>query len=80
MPRTAAVNNAKAFQMDLQILQMNSKQKSSTQSKFRHCLRISTENASRLFTAEAQNDFTKFYDSLNVKFSSLMPSELNEKV
>ena len=77
---TAAVNNAKAFlQMDLANL-TNEQQAEviNTQSKVQALFEdTAAENASRLFTAEAQNDFTKFYDSLNVQVQQFNAEQVN---
>ncbi len=77
---TAAVNNAKAFlQMDLANL-TNEQQAEviNTQSKVQALFEdTAAENASRLFTAEAQNDFTKFYDGLNVQVQQFNAEQTN---
>jgi len=65
---TAAVNNSKSFlQMDLANLD-NAQQAEivNTQARVQSILEDSkAENAARLFRAESQNDFTKFYDQLS---------------
>jgi hypothetical protein len=65
---TAAVNNSKSFlQMDLANLD-NAQQAEivNTQARVQSILEDSkAENAARLFRAESQNDFTKFYDQLD---------------
>ena len=77
---TAAVNNAQAFlKMDLANL-TNEQQAEiiNTQAKVQALFEdTSAENASRLFTAENQNDFTKFYDQLGVQVQQFNAEQVN---
>jgi hypothetical protein len=64
----AAVNNSKAFlAMDLQNLDNRQQTEIvNTQARVQAILEDSkAKNAARLFTADSENDFTKFYDELN---------------
>lgn len=77
---TAAVNNAQAFlKMDLSNL-TNEQQAEviNTQAKVQALFEdTGAENASRLFTAENQNDFTKFYDQMGVQIDTFNQEQLN---
>jgi hypothetical protein len=64
----AAVENSRAFlQMDLANLDARQQTEIvNTQARIQSILEdAKAENAARLFSAESQNDFTKFYDQLN---------------
>ena len=67
---TAAVNNAQAFlKMDLKNLD-NEQQAEIVNTQLRVDALLEdakAENAARLFRADAENDFTKFYDELNTQ-------------
>ena len=77
---TAAVTNAQAFlKMDLTNL-TNEQQAEviNTQAKVQALFEdTGAENASRLFTAETQNDFTKFYDSMGVQIDTFNAEQAN---
>jgi len=77
---TAAVTNAKAFlQMDLTNL-TNEQQAEviNTQSKVQALFEdTGATNAQRLFTAENQNDFTKFYDQISVQVQQFNAEQMN---
>jgi len=77
---TAAVQNAQAFlEMDLKNL-TNEQQAEviNTQARIDALLEDSRAiNAERLFTAEARNDFTKYYDTLNTNIKTFMAEQQN---
>jgi len=77
----AAVNNAKSFlQMDLANLD-NEQQTEivNTQARVQSILEdAKAENSARLFSADAQNDFTKFYDQLNTQIEQFNATQKNE--
>ena len=67
---TAAVNNAQAF-LKMDLANLDNRQQAeivNTQLRVDALLEdAKAENAARLFRAEAENDFTKFYDELNTQ-------------
>lgn len=78
---TAAVENARAFlQMDL--ANLDNRQQAeivNTQLRVDALLEDSkAKNAERLFTADAENDFTKFYDELAVSIDRFNATQKNE--
>jgi len=77
---SAAVNNSKAFlQMDLQNLS-NEQQTElvNTQARVQSILEdAKSTNAARLFTADAQNDFAKFYDQLDQQINMFNSEQQN---
>ena len=77
---TAAVTNAKSFmQMDLTNLE-NEQQAEiiNTQARVQSILEDSkAENAARLFTADSENDFTKFYSQLNSQIERFNSEQRN---
>ncbi len=77
---TAAVENAKNF-MAMDLANLNNDQQArmiNTQQRFQSILEDSKAiNASRLFSADSQNDMTKFYDALNSQLEQFNASQLN---
>lgn len=77
---TAAVNNAQAF-LKIDLANLTNEQQAeiiNTQAKVQALFEdTSAENASRLFTAENQNDFTKFYDQLGVQVQQFNAEQVN---
>ena len=78
--QAAAVSNAKAF-LELDLKNLTNEQQAAlinkqerTQALFEDSKII---NAQRLFTAEQQNDFTKFYDELNSQIQRHNSTEIN---
>lgn len=76
----AAVENSKAF-LAMDMKNLDNKQQAeilNTQARIQSILEdAKSTNAQRLFTAEAGNDFTKFYDSLNSSISQFNASQTN---
>jgi len=77
---TAAVENSKAFlQMDL--ANLDNRQQAeivNTQARVQSILEDTrSENAARLFRAESQNDFTKFYDQMNTQIRQFNNEQRN---
>lgn len=77
----AAVTNSKNF-MQMDLANLDNEQQTeiiNTQARVQSILEdTKAENAARLFTAEAQNDFTKFYDQLNAQIDQFNKSQQNE--
>ena len=78
--QAAAVSNAKAF-LELDLKNLTNEQQTAlinkqerTQALFEDSKII---NAQRLFTAEQQNDFTKFYDEINSQIQRHNSTEIN---
>ena len=78
---TAAVENSKAF-LTMDLANLDNRQQTeiiNTQSRVQSILEDArSENASRLFAAESQNDFTKYYDNLNSQISQFNAVQKNE--
>lgn len=77
----AAVQNAKSFlQMDLQNLSNEQQARVvNTQNRVQGILEdAKAENASRMFSAQADNDFTKFYTNLETQISQFNAAQTNE--
>jgi hypothetical protein len=77
---TAAVQNAKSFlQMDLKNLDNRQhSEQLNTQIRVDGLLEdAKAKNAERLFSADAENDFTKFYDELSVQIDTHRADSLN---
>lgn len=78
---TAAVENSKAF-LTMDLANLDNRQQTeiiNTQARVQSILEdAKAENASRLFAAESQNDFTKFYDNLNSQISQFNAVQTNE--
>lgn len=78
---TAAVQNAQAF-LKMDMANLDNKQQSeilNTQVRVDALLQDSkAKNAERLFTAQAENDFTKFYDELAVSIDRFNTTQQNE--
>jgi hypothetical protein len=78
---TAAVENSKAF-LAMDLANLDNRQQTemvNTQARVQSILEdAKAENASRLFAAESQNDFTKFYDNLNTQISQFNAVQTNE--
>lgn len=78
---TAAVENSKAF-LAMDMANLDNRQQTevvNTQARVQAILEdAKAENASRLFAAESQNDFTKFYDNLNSQIQQFNASQTNE--
>lgn len=77
---TAAVENSKAFlQMDL--ANLDNRQQTeilNTQNRVQSILEdAKAVNAARLFSADSQNDMTKFYDNLNASIQQFNATQLN---
>jgi len=76
----AAVTNAKNF-MQMDLTNLDNEQQAeivNTQSRVQSILEESkAENSARLFGAEAQNDFTKFYDQLNTQIQQFNSEQQN---
>jgi len=77
---TAAVENSKSFlQMDL--ANLDNRQQTeivNTQARVQALLEdANTENSARLFRAESQNDFTKFYNQLNTQIQQFNAEQQN---
>ena len=77
----AAVTNSKNF-MQMDLANLDNEQQAeviNTQSRVQSILEESkAENSARLFGAEAQNDFTKFYDQLNTQIQQFNATQQNE--
>jgi hypothetical protein len=78
---TAAVENASKF-MELDMKNLDNRQQAeiiNTQSRVQAMLEdAKAKNAERMFTADAKNDFTKFYDQLNSSIDMYNTSESNK--
>jgi len=77
---TAAVENSKSFlQMDLANLSNRQQMEVvNTQARVQSILEDArAENAARMFRADAQNDFAKFYDNLNSQINMFNTEQLN---
>lgn len=77
---TAAVNNAKAF-LEMDLTNLSNEQQAeviNTQARVQALFQdVGAENAQRLFTAESQNDFTKFYDQISVQVQQFNAEQTN---
>jgi len=77
---TAAVNNAKAF-LEMDLTNLSNEQQAegiNTQARVQALFEdVGAENAQRLFTAESQNDFTKFYDQISVQVQQFNAEQTN---
>ena len=77
---TAAVSNAKAF-LEMNLANLDNRQQTeliNTQARIDGLLEDSKAiNAARLFAADAENDFTKFYDNLNMQIDMHRADTLN---
>jgi hypothetical protein len=78
--QNALVNNAKAFQ-EIDLTNLNNEQQSeiiNTQAMFDAILSDqSAINAQRLFTAENNNDFSKFYDNIQLTIDTFRSEQIN---
>lgn len=76
----AAVNNSKNF-MQMDLANLDNEQQAeviNTQSRVQSILEESkAENSARLFGAESQNDFAKFYDQLNTQIDQFNSTQQN---
>jgi hypothetical protein len=77
---TAAVSNSKAF-LAMDLANLDNRQQTevvNTQARVQSILEDSkSKNAARLFSADAENDFTKFYDELNSQIEMHSNEQLN---
>jgi len=77
----AAVTNSKNF-MQMDLANLDNEQQTeviNTQSRVQSILEESkAENSARLFGAESQNDFAKFYDQLNTQIQQFNSTQQNE--
>lgn len=77
---TAAVTNAKSF-MEMDLTNLNNEQQTSivnSQARVQSILEDSkAQNAARLFSADSQNDFTKFYDQLGTQIQQFNSEQSN---
>ena len=77
---TAAVTNSRNF-MEMDLTNLNNRQQTeivNTQARVQSIFEDSkSENASRLFGADSQNDFTKFYDNLSSQVSLFNAEQRN---
>lgn len=76
----AAVQNSKAF-MEMDLANLDNEQQSrvlNTQARVQSILEdAKAENAARLFSAESQNDFAKFYDTMNDSINKFNADQTN---
>jgi hypothetical protein len=77
---TAAVENSKNF-MAMDLANLNNEQQAeiiNTQARVQSLLEdTKSQNTARMFSADAQNDFSKFYDQLGTQISQFNSSQTN---